>query len=108
TPTRAPRRSVVGSLPLYSCAPASPLWALADALELGRQVALQRLAHRGHVHGVHEVALDQAVEARCGVVLLGVRTAQDTVGPDLDLRRARRAVVHLDDPGRVGQQELDL
>ena len=49
----------------------------ADAFELGGQVRLQRLADRGHVHRVHEVAVDEAVEPGRRVVFLRVRAAHD-------------------------------
>src|SRR6478672_11524702 len=81
---------------------------LADALELGGEVALQRLPDGGHVHRPHQVGVDQAVEAGRGVVLLGLRAAQHPVGAQLDLGRLGLAVVELDDPRRVGEEELDL
>ena len=43
-----------------------------------------------------------------GVVLLGRGAAHDAVGAQLDLGRLGRAVVHLDDPGGVREQQLDL
>src|SRR6478736_6773284 len=79
-----------------------------DALESGRHVALELLAHGSHVHDPQQVGLDEAVHARGRVVLLGTRRAQDAVGLELDLGRLDPAVVELEDAGRVREQQLDL
>src|SRR5579859_3958501 len=48
-----------------------------DSLELGGEVVLQFLAHRGHVEGPVQVALDQSVEPVAAGVFLGGGGARD-------------------------------
>src|SRR4051794_39188736 len=78
------------------------------ALEGCRHVALELLAHGGHVHDPEQVGLDEAVHPGRGVVLLGSRGPQDAVGLELDLGRFDPAVVELEDAGGVREEQLDL
>ena len=63
---------------------------------------------RGHVHDPEQVAVDVAVHPVAGGVLLGRGAAHDAVGAQLDLGRLGDPGVHLDEPGRVGEQQLDV
>ena len=85
--------------------PASPSL---DALELRGDVGLHRLVHRRHVHDPHQVAVDVPVDPVAGGVGLRGGAAHDAVGAHLDLPRLRDTGIHLDEPGGVAEQQLDV
>ena len=64
-------------------------------------VRLQRLAHRRHVVGVEQVAVDVAVEALAADVLLGGLGARHRVGGEVELAAFGLAVPDLDEAGVV-------
>ena len=97
-PPRAPRRAwrgraarrrrgsaraaaSAGSRSRGALAPVSLMAVRSRPLQPGPEVRLQRLAHRRHVVGVEQVALDVAVEPLAGGDLLGALGPDDRVGP---------------------------
>ncbi len=95
-PDRGRLRAVRGVGPLLADEPAP-------------EVGLERLAHRGHVVGPEQVAVDHAVHPVAAGVLLGGLGAGDRVGGHLDPGRADLgvAVPDLHEAGVVREQPLE-
>src|SRR5947209_3091140 len=78
-----------------------------DLLEPGRQVRLEWFAHRGHVEGPQELAVDQTVEPVPGGVVLRGRRPRDDVRTQLHLRAVDRPDPDLGVPGPVRERDLE-